>query len=191
MFSNSHTFVHHLTISFEKYVHHLVTSKTYSMLHCERHRFRVYRLQIVRILSFSSCINRLVKPRDPIAIYQKIDDTHPHRASPRITHQRHAKEGVVISKLCLPIFQVFLVHTKVLAINIVSSGGRNSFTCNHIQIMRIDTKMQGEGKLPCHYNEIKLTPLPCLSNRTTKVRIITLSPRNSRNTEEFLPNFTN
>jgi hypothetical protein len=62
-----------------------------------------------------------VKPHDPIAIYQKIDHTHPRRANPRITHQRHAKDGPIILKLCVLIFQVFLVH-KVLAINIPSSG---------------------------------------------------------------------
>jgi hypothetical protein len=92
------------------------------MLDCEWHRFRGYRLEIVRILRFSNCINKLVKSRDPIAIYQIIDDTHLCRASPRITHQHHAKEGPIILKLCVPIFHVFLVHIKVLAINIPSSG---------------------------------------------------------------------
>jgi hypothetical protein len=47
------------------------------MLDCEWHRFRGYRLEIVRILRFSSCINRLVKPRDPIAIHQKNDEFGP------------------------------------------------------------------------------------------------------------------
>jgi hypothetical protein len=60
-----------------------------------------------------------------------IKDTHPRRVSPRTTHQRHAKDGPIILKLCVPIFQVFLVHIKMLAINIPSSGGCNSFTCSH------------------------------------------------------------
>jgi hypothetical protein len=51
-----------------------------------------------------------------------IKDTHPRRASPRTTHQRHAKDGPINLKLCVPIFQVFLIHIKILAINIPSSG---------------------------------------------------------------------
>ena len=102
---------------------------------------RGYLEQICEILSSSRCINRLVEPHDTIAVDQKVDDTHPRRASPRITHQRHAKYGPVILKLYVPILQVFLVLIKVLAINISSSGGRDTFTCNHMEIMRLDTEM--------------------------------------------------
>jgi hypothetical protein len=66
-------------------------------------------------------INGLVEPRDPIIIYQKVYDTHPHRASPRITHQRHAKDGPLFLKLFVLIHQVFLVWVNWFCAIIIST----------------------------------------------------------------------
>jgi hypothetical protein len=84
--------------------------------------FSDYLEQKFGILRFTSRINGLVEPRDAITTYQKIYDTHPRRASPRITHQHHAKDVPLFLKLFLPIHQVFLVLIKVLAINFPSTG---------------------------------------------------------------------
>jgi hypothetical protein len=89
---------------------------------CQWQVFSDYLEQKFRILRFTSRINELVDPRDPITIHQKIYDTHPCRASPRITHQRHAKDVPLFLKLFVPIHQVFLVLIKVLAINFPSTG---------------------------------------------------------------------
>jgi hypothetical protein len=107
--------IHHLSNLLKKYAQTLVILE---------HILNVsgYLEQKFGILRFTSRINGLVEPRDPITIYQKIYDTHPRRPNPRITHQRHAKDVRLFLKLFVPIHQVFLVLIKVLVINFPSTG---------------------------------------------------------------------